>query len=421
MKKNQITTITLILFTILSNNLFGKEYILTRHGVKSDSTIINTVAIQKVIDLAHKKGGGTIVVPKGVFLTGALFFKPNTQLKLMAGAELKGSDKIAHYPIMPSRIEGQNLDYFPALINAYQVDGFSITGPGRINGNGHAFWSQFWNHRDSLRNIGIETTNLEVHRPRLVFIWDSNNIAIKDVKLHNSGFWTTHLYKCNDVLIEGCDIRAPYKPVPAPSSDGIDLDVCRNVTIRNCYISVHDDGIAIKGGKGPKAHLMTANGISENIVIEDCTFGPVHAVLTLGSECTHARNIVMRNSKLINTNAPILKLKMRPDTFQTYENIVIENISGSCRSVIDLSTWRQFFDMQGHELAPYGIVRNILFKDIEVKSRNIGTILGNKNDNVNNITFQNINITADQPRLNNKHDGVKYENVIVNGYPYNGE
>lgn len=153
---------------------------------------------------------------------------------LKEGAMLKGSDNIDDYPLIPSRMEGKKLDYYAALINAYKVNNFSITGPGTIDGNGLKYWKSFWAHLDSLKAIGKITTNLEVHRPRLLFIWDCKNVTIKNVKLHNSGFWTTHLYECENVLVEGCDIRSPFKPVKAPSTDWIDIDVCRKVTVRNC-------------------------------------------------------------------------------------------------------------------------------------------------------------------------------------------
>ena len=97
----------------------GKKYTITDFGVGKDSTKIQTIAIQKVIDKAAANGGGVIIIPKGVYLSGALFFKPKTTLYVSEGGVLKGSDNIADFPIMPSRMEGQNLDYFPALVNAY--------------------------------------------------------------------------------------------------------------------------------------------------------------------------------------------------------------------------------------------------------------------------------------------------------------
>jgi polygalacturonase len=293
------------------------DYVITNLGASSDSTKLNTSAIQAAIDKASNEGGGTIVIPKGVYLSGALFFKPKTSLRLEDGAVLKGSDNIANYPLLPSRMEGKCLNYYAALINAYKVDNFSISGPGMIDGNGLKYWKSFWACRDSMKLIGKSATNLEVHRPRLLFIWGCNKVNISNVKLHNSGFWTTHLYQCNDVLIEGCDIRSPFRPVKAPSTDGVDIDVCKRVTIRKCYISVNDDGVCIKGGKGPNAQKLPENGIVEDILVEDCTFGESHGLLILGSECIHARNITVRNCK-VESNTPILRLKMRPDTYQIY-------------------------------------------------------------------------------------------------------
>src|SRR5215203_1817207 len=85
----------------------SQDYNLTKFGVTSDSINVHTAAIQKVIDKAAENGGGTIVVPKGVYLTGALFFKPKTKLVLKEGAVLKGSDDISNYPLIPSRMEGR--------------------------------------------------------------------------------------------------------------------------------------------------------------------------------------------------------------------------------------------------------------------------------------------------------------------------
>jgi polygalacturonase len=392
------------------------NYVITDYGVGIDSTHINTTAIQSVIDRASANGGGIIVVPKGVFLSGALFFKPNTKLVLEEGAVLKGSDNIVDYPLIPSRMEGKCLNYYAALINAYKVDNFSIKGPGTINGNGLNYWKTFWANRDSLKKQGREATNLEVHRPRLLFIWGCNNVSISNVKLCNSGFWTTHLYQCNDVLIENCDIRSPFAPVKAPSTDGVDIDVCKRVTIRKCYISVNDDAVCIKGGKGPDAQNCSDNGIVEDVLVEDCAFGESHSALTLGSESIHARNITMRNCK-INSNTPMLRLKMRPDTYQIFEDITVENITGKCGTIINLRPWTQFFTMEGSNEKPYGIVRNISISNIKVKCNSFGEIAGNPSDIISNIQFRNIEATAKEPLLKCKYPEIKIENVIVNGAP----
>jgi len=407
-----------LLFSVLGAFLSATsaDYLITDYGVNGDSTQLNTTAIQSVIDKAESNGGGTIVFPKGVYLSGALFFKPNTKLRLEEGAVLKGSDNIADYPLIPSRMEGRSIYYYAALVNAYHVENFGISGPGTINGNGYKYWDAFWAARDSMKLIGKSVTNLEVHRPRLLFIWGCNNVNISNVKLCNSGFWTTHLYQCNDVLIEGCDIRSPFKPVKAPSTDGIDIDVCKRVTVRNCYISVNDDAVCIKGGKGFDAHLRSENGIVEDILVEGCTFGDSHGVLTLGSECIHAKNIVLRNCK-VDCDVPLLRMKMRPDTYQIYENISIENVTGRCRSIIEMKPWTQFFTLEGSNAKPVGIVRNITVSNINVKCSVVAELAGNPTDQVSNIVFDNVTATAIDPTIKSNYKGIKLKNVVVNGSP----
>ena len=89
----------------------GKKYVLTDYGVKTDSTLIQTKAIQAVIDRAAQDGGGVIVVPAGTYQSGALFFKPKTHLYLEEGGKLKGSDRIANFPVIETRIEGETCKY----------------------------------------------------------------------------------------------------------------------------------------------------------------------------------------------------------------------------------------------------------------------------------------------------------------------
>lgn len=394
----------------------AKDYRITDHGVwGNDSTLIQTAAIQNVIDRAEADGGGTVIVPKGIYLTGALFFKPGTKLHLEEGACIKGVDDIAHYPLIPSRMEGRSIYYYAALINAYNVDGFSITGPGMINGNGLRFWKQFWDLRADRKKIGKGTTNLEVKRPRLVFIWGSDHVKLSGPHFCNSPFWTTHFYQCSDVLIENCRITAPNAPVKAPSSDAIDLDVCRDVVVRGCYLDCNDDGVCIKGGKGVRAHLLPESGMVENVLVENCTFGPaLHGTLTMGSECVHAKNITLRNCKL-ETNTSILRLKMRPDTYQIYENITVENVTGKCGTVIEMAPWKQFFDLEGTDAKPYAQVRNITIKNVDVKCQDLGTIHGNPDDTVKNFLMENIHVEASKPGFDCIYPDVKLENVTMNG------
>lgn len=388
----------------------GKKYTITDFGVGKDSTKIQTIAIQKVIDKAAANGGGVIIIPKGVYLSGALFFKPKTTLYVSAGGVLKGSDNIADFPIMPSRMEGQNLDYFPALVNAYGVDNFSISGKGTINGNGKKYWDAFWERRKE----NPKCTNLEVSRPRLVFIWGSNNVQLQDVRLINSGFWTNHFYKCNNVKLLDLYIFSPHLTSKAPSTDAIDIDICTNFLVKGCYLSVNDDAIALKGGKGPYADQDKNNGPNANIIIEDCTFGFCHSALTNGSESIHNRNVIMRNCK-IDGASRLLWLKMRPDTPQRYEYIRVEDIRGEAKMCLAVFAWKQFFDLKGRPDVPLSYGDNVTLKNIELKCDTFYGVENDPNVRLSNFTFENLNIQATKTNIDKSIiNGVNFKDVYVN-------
>ncbi|MBN3581638.1 exopolygalacturonase [Algoriphagus aestuarii] len=389
----------------------GKQYILTEHGVLADSTLIQTSKIQRIIDRAAQNGGGVIVIPKGTFSSGALFFKPNTRLHLSEGAVLKGSDDIVDYPLIPSRMEGQNLNYFAALVNAYEVDGFSITGTGTINGNGLKFWEAFWQRRKEDPNC----TNLEVSRPRLVFIWRSNDIQLQDVKLINAGFWSSHYYQCKNIKLLDLTITSPHEPIKAPSTDAIDLDVVSNVLIKGCYLAVNDDAIALKGGKGPWADQDPNNGENTHILIEDSEFGFCHSALTNGSESIHNKNVIMRNVK-VQDAVRLLWLKMRPDTPQHYEYITVENITGQARSFLYVKPWTQFFDLKGRPEVPISYSDHITMKNIDLDCEIFFDVAITEHDRLSDFTFENLSINAETAAFNPSIvDGFKLKNVIVNG------
>lgn len=388
----------------------GKPYIITDFGVSKNSFEIQTKAIQKVIDEAAKNGGGVIIIPEGTYYSGALFFKTNTKLFVSKNAILKGSDKIEDYPIMPSRIEGQNLDYYPALINAYQVNQFVIAGEGTIDGNGLNYWKAFWKRREENKNC----TNLEVSRPRLVFIRNSNNVQIQDVSLKNSGFWTTHFYQCNNIKVLGLHIYSPKEPIKAPSTDGIDLDVCKNVLIKDTYISVNDDAIALKGGKGPHANKDEKNGMNENILIENCEFGFCHSALTLGSEAIHNKNVIMRNIKIQEAER-MLWLKLRGDTPQLYEYILLENIQGQAVRFITAQPWNQFFDLKGEKEIPKTHSKNVTLKNIELTCNTFFDVTSNENNSLENFYFENLKIKAKNTKIDKTQiKNFTLKNVIIN-------
>lgn len=397
--------------TKINSEKLGVQLTVTDFGAIGDGHTLNTESIQKTIDEAANKGGGVVIIPKGRFLTGALFFKPGTHLHVSEGGTLLGSDDITHFPIMPSRMEGRSIDYFPAVVNAYGVDGFSITGKGTIDGNGLKYWEAFWQRRTE----NPKCTNLEVSRPRLVFIQNSKNVQLQDVKLYNSGFWTTHLYRCSNVKLLNLHIFSPAAPVKAPSTDAIDIDACTNVLVNGCYMEVNDDAIALKGGKGVSADTDPTNGPNQNIIIQNCTFGFCHSAVTCGSESIHNRNIIMRNCK-VNGPSRVFWLKNRGDTPQLYEYILVENITGKADRLLFAKPWTQFFDLQGRETPLLSTSNQVVFRNIELTCQIFADIEISEYDKLKNFTFENLKITAEKGELNKSLiEGLTLKNVVVNG------
>lgn len=318
----------------------ANSYIITDYGIKDDGNIY-TEEFQKLINSVYDNGGGYIIIPDGTYMTGALFFKPGVNLYIEKNGILKGSQDITDYPVIKTRIEGESCLYYAALINASHADGFTIYGEGTIDGNGLHAWKCFWLRR----SWNPDCTNKDEQRARLLYIAHSDNVTIYGIHMKDSQFWTCHIYKCTHTAIYDCTIASPRTPVKAPSTDAIDIDACSDVHIKRCHINVNDDAVALKGGKGINAKADSDNGLNERIIIEDCIYDFCHGCLTCGSEAIHNRNIIMRNI-CINNGYNLLWLKMRPDTPQLYEHILIKNVTGKVSSFININPWTQFSNIK---------------------------------------------------------------------------
>lgn len=393
-------------------NTLGKKYVITEYGVKNDSTIVQTEAIQKVIDLAASNGGGVIVIPRGTYLSGSLFFKQGTHLYVEEGGTLKGSDRIANFKILETRIEGQTCKYFSALVNADGIDGFVIAGKGTINGDGRHYWEEFWIRRQWNR----ECTNKDAQRPRLTYISNCKNVTVQDVRLINSPFWTNHIYKSDHARYIDCYIYAPTSGIKAPSSDAIDIDVCHDVLVHGCYMNVNDDAVVLKGGKGTWADKDANNGPNYNILIQNCHYGTVHGCLTLGSESVHDRNVIIRNCHADNANR-VIWLKMRPDTPQHYEYVTVENFTGKTGSFLVVRPWTQFFQPENREDMPLSTCNNIVMKNINMECKNFFDVGASDKYKLIDFTFENIDV-KDQKNAFTKDI---IENTIIKNMNINGE
>ncbi len=391
-------------------------FLITDFGAVAGGEKLNTTAIQAAIDAAAGKGGGTVVIPAGVFRCGSIFLKQGVELQLSAGAVLKGSENIADYPKLMTRIEGHFEPWRMALVNAQGLTKVRLSGPGKIDGSGPVYWQAFWQRRKE----NPRCTNLEVERPRLMFIDRCTDVRIARLALEDSGFWNLHLYRCRDVVIESVRITIPSAnaSLRGPSTDGIDVDSSQNVTIRRCYISTGDDDIALKGSKGPHADQDTDSPPVENILVEDCEIGDGNGLITCGSEATIVRNVTARNC-VMSGRATLLTLKLRPDTPQHYEHITMDGIrlAGGGR-LLNVAPWTQFFDLQGQP-APRRTVNNITLRNISGEYRTFGILRGNPGDVLHDITLENVDVKlADEKLVLGPVENLVLKNVVVNGKPF---
>lgn len=395
-----------------SEHKLEKRYNIAELGAIGDGKTLNTKAIQAVIDKCSQNGGGTVVIPQGVFLSGSLFLKPGVNFELQKDAVLKGSTDINDYVKTETRIEGHFEPWRTALLNGDHVDHLRISGPGTLDGSGHPFYKEFYTRRDRDK----KTTNLSVERPRLMFIQNSSDVKISGVTFLNSGFWNLHIYRCNNLTVEKCRFQAPSGPTPnrGPSSDGIDVDSSQDITIRGCSFKVGDDCIALKGSKGPFAMQDKDSPPVERVLITDCVFEAGGGIVTFGSEATLVRDVTVRRCTTFGPT--VLRLKLRPDTPQQYENISISDITMKNGGVIfKISPWTQYFDLKG-QTPPKALVRNIRIAKVRGSGSSFGQISGHPQAEIRDILVKNVHVELKSEEFQlGAVQGLRFKNVKVNG------
>jgi polygalacturonase len=391
---------------------------ITDFGAVADGATVNTAAIQKTIEHVAAQGGGTVVVPAGVFVSGALFLKPKVNLHLERGAVLRCSTDLKHFPAGRTRIEGHFAPNFnPALINANGCDGLRISGAGTFDGVGRPIWDMFWKLRNAapdphnFKNIGIP-------RARLALIERSRGVTIEGITFKDSQFWNLHLYRCQLVTVRNARFVVPDEYQLAPSSDGIDLDSCQQVLVDGCYFSVTDDCIAAKGSKGPLAMEDKDSPPVVDIRVRNCEFRRGHHMLALGSEATLVRDVLIEDCRVTGKVDSLAVFKLRPDTPQHYENIHFRNITvdSSGGQIVTIQPWTQYFDLKGAP-PPKSIVRNISLVGIRGRLKAFGTIKPNPGQTtISDILLKDFDVQLDQPKLDTADvTNLRMENVVVNG------
>jgi polygalacturonase len=274
--------VKLSLLLVLAAAGWSADFRAADYGAKGDGATVNTAAIQKAIDAAANSGG-TVTFQPGVYVTGALFLKSGTHLRLDEGVELRGVREQSAYPIMPTRVAGVEMSWPSALINVYEQQDVSISGKGTIDGDGKLWWDKYWKmRREEYEPKGLRwAVDYDCRRPRLIQIYKSSNVRVEGVTLKRPGFWTLHICYSRNVTADGVIIRNNSE-ARGPSTDGIDIDSSSGVTVQRCDIECNDDAICLKSGRD--ADGLRVNRPSEKIVIRDNTVRAGAAGVTFGSE-----------------------------------------------------------------------------------------------------------------------------------------
>jgi hypothetical protein len=202
-------------------------------GASGGGQTKDTVAFQKALDACAAAGGGTVVVPKGVYVIGSVVIGAKTTLRLASGANILGSPDIADYPLVRARFEGEFVQAHRALISAENADGISITGAGSI--------------------FGPPLTVSRLREPRgpvLIELTGCTNVVLEGFSTQYQQLWSIHLLYCQNVTARSLTIRTINT-----NGDGIDVDSSRDVMIERCSIDTGDDAISLKSGRGMEARL----------------------------------------------------------------------------------------------------------------------------------------------------------------------
>lgn len=438
-------SLRIILFSVfcfgMAITLKAERVDMLKSGAKADGKTLNTTLINHTVDRLSQAGGGTLFFPAGTYLTGAIRLKSNITLELEAGATLLFSDNFDDYlPFMEVRHEGVMMKSFSPLISAMDAENITIKGEGTLDGQGKAWWTEFfriyvdlekngmrelnkyqplWERENDVEALYAET-NEDWHgtlkrrffRPPFIQPVRCRRVRIEGVKIINSPFWTVNPEFCDNVVVTGVTIHN----VPSPNTDGINPESCRNVHISDCHISVGDDCITLKSGRDAQARRL---GVPcENITITNCTMLSGHGGVVIGSEMSGSvRKVTISNCVFDGTDRGI-RIKSTRGRGGVVEDIRVSNIimSNIKREAVVLNL--KYSEMPVEPMSE----RTPLFRDISISGLTaVGVktpvkIVGLEEAPVTDIILRDINVkNAREKCIFENCERIRLTDVIVNG------
>ncbi|MBC6111733.1 glycoside hydrolase family 28 protein [Pedobacter fastidiosus] len=344
-------------------------------GAKGDGVSLNTQSINKAITTSSQKGGGVVLVPSGLWLTGPIELKSNVNLHLKRDAILLFTDDFNQYKLVEGNWEGQPAWRNQSPISGTNLENIAITGSGIIDGNGGSWrmvkkdkltesqWKKLtstggsisedgktWYPSDKVvkgsktKNAGVVEAGKtaadyqdikDFLRPNLVVLTNCKKILLEGVTFQNSPAWNLHPLLCQDLTLRNLQVKNPWY---AQNGDGVDIESCKNVLIEGSTFDVGDDGICIKSGRdeaGRKRGVPT-----ENVIIRNNIVYHAHGGFVIGSEMSGgAKNIWVYDCSFIGTDIG-LRFKTTRGRGGIVENIYINRIN-----MIDIPGEAILFDM----------------------------------------------------------------------------
>lgn len=420
-----------------------RQFLITSFGAKTTATAAqNQKAINRVISLVSKKGGGKVIIPKGTWNTGAIELKSHVNLVLEEGATLHFAFEPKLYPLVRTSWEGLACWNYSPCIYAYKATDIAITGKGTIDGGGNndTFWqwngsprfgykegvtkeSQKLGSRSKLLKMAEDGVPFDERkfgmgyglRPQLVNMVHCERILIKDVKMINSPFWVIHPLLSKNITVDGV-----YVWNEGPNGDGCDPEACENVLIQNCVFHTGDDCIAIKSGRNNDGRLW--NQPSKNIIIRNCKMEDGHGGVVIGSEISggcenvYAENCVMDSPHL----ERILRIKTNNCRGGQVQNINMRNVVvGQCKEAvvkINLDYERKEICYRGFE----PIVNNVNVENVTCQKSDYGVLIIGRDslENVYDINIKNCKfdgVVKEPVKITGKTRNVKFNNLVING------
>jgi polygalacturonase len=349
-------------------------------------------------------GGGKIIIPPGVFLTGTLELKSHIHLYLEEGAVLKGSPRLSDYRI--SEVAGYEPAHYGILV-ARNASHITLSGPGIIDGNEEAFF--IWNQAKKIEWGGTAHTRqkasfrqvqqgigdgpvVPLPRPRQMVIFsECREVIVRDVQMLRSPFWTLHFADCDGVLVSGVRIKTS---LDTPNSDGLDITSSSNVRVSDCDIRTGDDAIAITGYA---THFelpgyVNKKNVCENITITNCQLQSRSSGIRIGFlDQNEVRNILINNVNILESNRGI-GIFVRDQA--SVSHVFISQVTIHTR--LHTGDWWgngepiHISAVRGTESGILGKIKHIHFRDITCKGENGILLYGSEKSRLENISFENL-------------------------------